>query len=120
MKFKRLIAIYAAICVFFNVPAVFAQDEYMSRGEVADFLLCAADDYNKGLVRSDIIKGYDDGNLYEERLVTRAEALVMLHRAFGTLPECKGHHGRKKSLRMFLTEELQGEWETEFFHLTHT
>ncbi|MBR2883903.1 MAG: S-layer homology domain-containing protein [Clostridia bacterium] len=94
MKFKRLIAIYAAICVFFTVPTVFAQDEYMSRGEVADYLLCAADDYNKGLVRSDIIKGYDDGNLYEERLVTRAEALVMLSRAFGTLPECIGHNAR--------------------------
>lgn len=94
MKFKRLIAIYAAICVFFTVPAVFAQDEYMSRGEVADFLLRVADDYNKGLVRSDIIKGYDDGNLYEERLVTRAEALIMLRRAFGTLPECKGHNAR--------------------------
>lgn len=94
MKFKRLIAIYAAICVFFTVPTVFAQDEYMSRGEVADFLLRVADDYNKGLVRSDIIKGYDDGNLYEERLVTRAEALIMLRRAFGTLPECKGHNAR--------------------------
>jgi len=94
MKFKRLIAIYAAICVFFTVPTVFAQDEYMSRGEVADFLLRVADDYNKGLVHSDIIKGYDDGNLYEERLVTRAEALVMLSRAFGTLPECKGHNAR--------------------------
>ncbi len=94
MKFKRLIAIFMAICIFCTAQITFAKNEYMSRGEVADYLLCAADDYNKGLVRSDIIKGYDDGNLYEERLVTRAEALVMLRRAFGTLPECIGHNAR--------------------------
>lgn len=94
MKVKRLTAIFMAICIFCTAQITFAKNEYMSRGEVADYLLCAADDYNKGLVRSDIIKGYDDGNLYEERLVTRAEALVMLRRAFGTLPECIGHNAR--------------------------
>ncbi len=94
MKFKRLIAICVAICIFSTAPAAFSKEGYMSRGEVADYLLRAADDYNKDLVRSDIIKGYDDGSLHEERLVTRAEALVMLRRAFGTLPECIGHNAR--------------------------
>ena len=94
MKVKRLIAIFVAICIFCTAQLTFAKNEYMSRGEVADYLLRAADDYNRGLVRSDIIKGYDDGNLYEERLVTRAEALVMLRRAFGALPECIGHNAR--------------------------
>ena len=94
MKFKRLIAIFVAICVFSTAPAAFSKEGYMSRGEVADYLLRATDDYNEGLLRSDIIKGYDDGNLHEERLVTRAEALVMLHRAFGSFPECIGHNAR--------------------------
>ena len=94
MKFKRLIAICVVICILCTAPIAFSKEEYMSRGEVADMLLCIADDYNDGVVRSDIIKGYEDGNLYEERLVTRAEALVMLRRAFGVLPECKGHNAR--------------------------
>lgn len=94
MKLKRLVAVCAAICVFCTATLTFAEEEYMSRGEVADFLLRAADDYNENIGRSDIIKGYDDGNLYEEKLVTRAEALVMLRRAFGTLPECVGHNAR--------------------------
>ncbi len=94
MKLKRLIAICAAICVFCTAPIAFAQEAFISRGEVADMLLSAADDYNENVGRSDIIKGYDDGNLHEERFVTRAEALVMLRRAFGTLPKCTGHNAR--------------------------
>ncbi|MGM9938010.1 MAG: M13-type metalloendopeptidase, partial [Candidatus Ornithomonoglobus sp.] len=43
---------------------------------------------------SDIIKGYDDGELHEDWSVTRAEALVMLKRAFGELPTPTGHNAR--------------------------
>ena len=74
--------------------SVFAQTDYATRGQVADMLLNAADFYNPGVVRSDIIKGYDDGQLHEERNVTRAEALVMLSRAFGEFPPLTGHNER--------------------------
>ena len=57
-------------------------------------LLAAADDYNPGVVKEDIIKGYEDGELHEDWSVTRAEALVMLKRAFGELPEPTGHNAR--------------------------
>ena len=50
-------------------------------------LLAAAEDYNPGVQQSDILKGYSDGNLDLDGTVTRAQALVMLDRAFGDLPE---------------------------------
>lgn len=71
-----------------------ASDEDATRGEVAQMLLTAADDYNPDVQKSDIIKGYEDGELHEDRNVTRAEALVMLRRAFGELPEPEGHNAR--------------------------
>lgn len=74
---------------------VFASDMYATRGEVADMLLVAADDYNPTVKRSDIIKGYGgDGDLHEDWNINRAEALVMLKRAFGDLPEPTGHNAR--------------------------
>ena len=50
-------------------------------------LLVAADDYNPNVKKEDIIQGYEDGELHEDWNVTRAEALVMLKRAFGKMPE---------------------------------
>lgn len=37
-----------------------AADEDATRGEVAEMLLQAADDYNPGVEKTDIIKGYED------------------------------------------------------------
>lgn len=94
MKTKRIIA--AGICAAMLLTnAAFASDMYATRGETADMLLSAADDYNKDVKRSDIIKGYGgDGELHEDWNINRAEALVMLSRAFGTFPELKGHNAR--------------------------
>lgn len=94
MKTKRIVAagITAAMLL---TNTVFASDMYATRGETADMLLSAADDYNKDVKRSDIIKGYGgDGDLHEEWNINRAEALVMLSRAFGKLPELTGHNAR--------------------------
>lgn len=93
MNFKRILAIATAVCILTGTSA-FAETGYVTRKEVADYLLSAADFYNPGVERSDIIKGYEDDLLYEEKNVTRAEALVMLKRAFGELPELKGHNKR--------------------------
>ena len=93
MKLKRLITTILALSMLLGNTA-FASDMYATRGEVADMLLLAADDYNPTVERSDIIKGYDDGELHEDWNITRAEALVMLKRAFGTLPELTGHNAR--------------------------
>lgn len=66
------------------------EDRAATRGEVVEMLLAAANDYNPGVTKGDIIRGYEDGDLREDQSVTRAEALVMLARAFGPLPERKG------------------------------
>ncbi len=93
MKLKRIMALFLVLCMVHVLPA-FAGNGYATRGEVADYLLSAADFYNPGVVKNDIIKGYEDGSLHEERSVTRAEALVMLKRAFGDIPEPEGHNKR--------------------------
>ena len=90
MKAKSIIAAGITAAVLLTNTA-FASDMYATRGETADMLLNAADDYNPGVKRSDIIKGYGgDGYLHEDWNINRAEALVMLSRAFGTLPQLTG------------------------------
>lgn len=94
MNVKRIIAAGIAAAMLLT-NAAFASDMYATRGEVADMLLSAADDYNKDIKRSDIIKGYGgDGELHEDWNINRAEALVMLSRAFGELPKLSGHNAR--------------------------
>ena len=63
----------------------------VTRGEVVEFLLNAADDYNPGIKREDILKGYGKGEAREDQEVTRIEALIMLGRAFSNLPAPKGN-----------------------------
>ena len=94
MKIKKVCACVIVAAVLLTNSA-FASDMYATRGETADMLLNAADDYNLGILRSDIIKGYGgDGELHEDWNINRAEALVMLSRAFGTFPELTGHNKR--------------------------
>lgn len=94
MKRKRIISLLLCTAMLGCVPNAIAEDNYATRGEVAEMLLEAADDYNPSVQKTDIIKGYEDGQLYEDQIVTRAEALVMLKRAFGDLPELTGHNAR--------------------------
>ena len=91
---KRTLSILLAAAMTVSAGAVvaMAEDGYATRGEVCEMLLTAADDYNPTVQKSDILKGYDDGELHEDWSVTRAEALVMLKRAFGEIPEIKGNN----------------------------
>ena len=84
----------ALLCVSCISTSAFCSDVQMTRGETADYLLKAASAYNPNLKKSDIIKGYGDGNLYEDKEITKSEALVMLNRAFNTLPKPVGHNKR--------------------------
>lgn len=76
----------------YSLAAAKSPKEPLTRGEVVQMLLNTADDYNPGLQKSDVIKGYEDGELHEDWFVTRAEALVMLKRAFGALPKPVEHN----------------------------
>lgn len=91
---SRITAIALCVSMVLSLPFSVLAAEYATRGETADMLLNAADDYNPSVRRSDIIKGYEDGELHEDWSVTRAEALVMLERAFGLLPKPTGHNAR--------------------------
>lgn len=73
---------------------VFASEDYMTRGEVCNMLLKAADYYNADVNENEILQGYENGEKNENEPVTRAEALIMLKRAFGDLPELKGNNLR--------------------------
>ncbi len=96
MKLKRLASsVMAILMVAFCVPQAFASGGTpATRGEVCAALVAAADDYNKGVTASDIMQGNGDGALRENDPVRRVEALVMLRRAFGELPELKGNSER--------------------------
>lgn len=59
-------------------------------GEIADYLVIAADDYNEACNRKDLLAGLGA----DEDKATRLQALVMVARAFGELPEPKGNNAR--------------------------
>jgi len=96
MKSRKVLSLFLALVLVISLaPAVFAAEEtiYAKRGDIVEFLLTAADDYNPEVKRDDIIKG-DDGGLREDDFITRAEAFVMISRAFGSLEAPTGHNAR--------------------------
>ncbi len=99
MQWKRIWAsvVTVALMVGYLPSALAMQDENTpaTRAEVCNMLLEAADDYNPDVQASDIMQGYPHGELHENDPVTRAEALVMLQRAFGGLPTPIGDNERK-------------------------
>ncbi|MBS6882116.1 MAG: S-layer homology domain-containing protein [Clostridiaceae bacterium] len=98
MKAKQILAsALAAAALLASLPAALAADSEIpaARGEVCAALIAAADDYNPGVTAADVMHGDPDGNLRENAPVTRAEALIMLQRAFGGLPAPQGDNARK-------------------------
>lgn len=95
MKCMQRIAalLIAAALAFGTIPALAADDE-LTRGDAAELLIAAAQDYNPGVAQADILRGYGDGDLGLDDPITRAQALVMLRRAFGALPELTGDNAR--------------------------
>ena len=92
---NRILALLLTLTLVISLaPAAFAAEDSLTRGEARDMLLVAADDYQSGLTAGDILHGYPDGDLRENQTVTRVEALVMLSRAFGELPEPVGDNAR--------------------------
>ncbi len=94
MKLRQIIAAVSVTTMLFGSVSAQAAGTPVTRGEAADMLAAAADDYTPGVSKEDILKGYEDGELHEEQGVTRAEALVMLKRAFGEFPAPTGDNLR--------------------------
>lgn len=97
MKCKRWLAGLLAALLLLPPATALAADgtEALTRGQARDLLLAAADDYHPGVTAEQILHGDETGALHEDRIVTRAEAMVMLSRAFGTLPEPAGDSARR-------------------------
>ena len=85
---KYFAVLLTGVFAFSITVNAFAEGE-LTKGEYAQILLETAEDYNPSLAIDDIIKG-DGSSDANEKLVTKAEALVMLKRAFGNLPKIKG------------------------------
>lgn len=94
MKKRLLAALLAAAITCTSLPYAFAAEDPATRSEVCAMLLSAADDYHPGVQASDIMHGDPDGSLRGNEPVTRAEALVMLSRAFGELAKPTGENAR--------------------------
>jgi len=87
-RMALILFLLTVIMCFCAIPVMAATAEdagYLSRGELMELLITAADDYHTA-APADIIKGYEDGSLRYDSYATRAEALVMLRRAFTELP----------------------------------
>lgn len=95
-KQRFLAGLSAAALALTLSPAAFAAGEdTLTRGEAWDALAAAADDYNPALLEAQsLLKGDENGQLHLDRPITRAEALVMLERAFGGLPTPVGANAR--------------------------
>ena len=90
---KRLLAGFSALALTLTlIPAALAAQP-LTRGEARDILAAAADDY-AGLDREELLRGDGTGELHLDRLLTRAEALVMLERAFGGFEAPAGANAR--------------------------
>ena len=93
MKFqKRFVPLLLALVLALGTLPV--QAAALTRGEAAQALLSAVQGYNPGVQRSDILKGYPDGSLALDGTLTRAQALVMLTRAFGGFAVPVGDNAR--------------------------
>lgn len=94
---KRMLSLLLTVSLVFGATstAMAAEEgEALTRGEARDMLVAAADDYNIGITAGDVMCGYPDGELRENKAVTQVEALVMLARAFGELPAPVGDTAR--------------------------
>jgi len=118
---KKILAILLVLALLLAaLPAAFAAEPvFLTRGETADALLTAAERYNPGAARSDILRGYPGGALDEDAPVTRAQALVMLSRAFGSLPTPVGDNARSgydaanfTDVPAWAAKELDNVWKT--------
>ena len=90
---KRLAAGVSALALALtSLPAALGL-EPLTRGESRDMLLSAADDYMLS-GGTDLLRGDENGELHLDRPLTRAEALVMLERAFGGFEAPVGANAR--------------------------
>ena len=91
---KKVFSLLMTIIMVLSVSISAYADETSppaTRGEIVKTLLIAADAYHQGINKEAIIHGSKNGDLRENEPAKKVEALVMLSRAFGELPEPVGN-----------------------------
>ena len=73
-----------------NSQTALQMDKPATLGQIADYLVQAADDYNKA-DRASLLSGLEGG---EDAQATRVQALAMVSRVFGPLPAPVGNNNR--------------------------
>lgn len=108
MKKKFLSLLTTIIMVLSVSVSVYADETETSspatRGEIVNTLLNAADAYQPAIKKQAIIKGSNNGDLRENDPAKKIEALVMLSRAFGELPEPVGNDLRTGTFGVEFTD----------------
>lgn len=94
--FKRIAALLLTLCMVLTaLPALGESDAAaLSCGDAVDMLLAAADDYNPDASADTLLADFPGGALDTAAPVTRAQALILLDRAFGGLPAPAGDAAR--------------------------
>ncbi|WP_291760031.1 M13-type metalloendopeptidase [Lysinibacillus sp. UBA5990] len=104
---KKFLSLLMAIIMALSVSVAVYADEKSpaaTRGEIVKTLLLAADAYQSGLNKEAIIQGSKNKDLRENEPAKKVEALVMLSRAFGELPEPVGNDLRSGTFGVEYTD----------------
>lgn len=106
MKKKFLSLLMTIIMVLSVSVSVYADETspVATRGDIVTTLLTAADAYQPGINKATVIQGSKNGDLRENEPAKKVEALVMLSRAFGELPEPVGNDLRSGTFDIEFTD----------------
>lgn len=104
---KKFLSLLMAIIMVLSVSVSVYADETSppaTKGEIVKTLLMAADAYQPGINKEAVIQGSKNEDFRENEPAKKVEALVMLSRAFGELPEPVGNDLRSGTFGVEFTD----------------
>jgi putative endopeptidase len=102
-RISYLLSVLMVIMCFLPTMA-FAEQNALTREEAAQLICQAGVDYNSSITEKQVLKGYENGQLYKDKPVTKLEAYIMLTRAFGILEAPTGHNLRSGAFDLELND----------------
>ena len=104
---KKFLSLLMTIIMVLSVSVSVYADETSpaaTRGDIVKTLMIAADAYQPGINKATVMQGSKNGDLRENEPAKKIEALVMLSRAFGELPEPVGNDLRSGTFDIEFTD----------------
>lgn len=104
---KKFLSLLMAIIMVLSVSVSVYADETSppaTKGEIVKTLLMAADAYQPGINKEAVMQGSKNEDFKENEPAKKVEALVMLSRAFGELPEPVGNDLRSGTFGVEFTD----------------